>query len=161
MNMKYILLVILFSWCNGFSQNVLQNSLEGLNSFYVQIIAPESLSKHGISESQIKNDVELKLRMAGITVSDVYGSVDSGSLAIFIGSTRITNGSIRSFSFQLCVLEYVKSNRIKDPLIITWMATSGGYQSNTSNVEYSTLIRDNIKDLLDYFINDYLRDNPK
>lgn len=159
--MKYMLLVILFSWCNGFSQNILHNSLVGLNSFYVQVIAPESLFEHGISELQINNDVELKLRLAGITVSDTFEIVGSASLGIVISSTRRRDSQTRSYALQLCVLEYVKSNRIKDPLIITWMATSGGYQSNTSNVEYSTLIRDNIKDLLDYFINDYLRDNPK
>ena len=159
--MKYIIIVILFSWCNGFSQNVLHNSLVGLNSFSVQINANENLSEHGIFESQIKNDVELKLRMAGIKVSDDYGSVGSASLGIVISSTRRTNSQTRSYALQLCVLEYMKSNRIEDPLIITWMASTGGYQSDSSNIEYSNDIRTYIKDLLDYFINDYLRDNPK
>lgn len=157
--MIYIVIVILFSWCNGFSQNVLSNSLEGLNSFAVQIIAPESLSDHGISESRIKNDVELKLRMAGITVWDGYEDMD-GWLGIFVNSTGGTDPT-RMYALQLCVLEYMNSNRLDNDVVITWMATSGGYQSNMSDVSYSNFIRDDIKDLLDYFINDYLRDNPK
>jgi len=124
-------------------------------------MAQESVYEHGISESQLKNDVELKLRMAGISIPDEYGSMVFGTLGIFVNSTDGTDSRTRMYSVQVCLFENMESDRLDNAFVITWMAKSGGYQSNMSDVSYSNFIRDDIKDLVDYFINDYLRDNPK
>jgi hypothetical protein len=137
-------------------------SLKGLEKIAVGILPlPPALQEIGLSSDQIRTDVELKLRMAGITVvSEGEYQADAGGLQFFATSHK--NGPLVIFhiSAELYQGVYLKRN----PKIEFNAATLGYSYLGSVEIGYpgaSTSIRSCIKDIVDRFMNAYLSENPK
>ena len=113
-------------------------------------------------ENEIRMDVELKLRMAGIKVfSDKEYLKTPGApfLYVVLNIGQMSNMPIFYFNIGIYVRQavYLKRNPNIQMLGATWETSVIGAIWK----DLASQIRDNIKDLLDEFINDYLSVNPK
>jgi len=144
-----------------------RKTLKGLKGFYVivEIFQPEIKKKKLISQ-QIKTDVELKLRLAGIKVL----TQDEGHkgrpwlyMKVVVRKLTITRVSFYFYVLDIKLIQEVflardfeSKGKLGQPdLASTWGASVTGSEHNINN------IRNHIKDLTDIFINAYLSVNPK
>ena len=155
----WILLSILLNFCldkvqaNSFGKE----SLKGIEKVNVDVL--DFNIKH-LSKSQIRTDVELKLRLAGIRVesfSDKMNNEDQCTLAVMLTS-------IESFEYPMkytCYINIFLKQQVFVPRssltlkAITWR--NGGLAFNVA----IDGIRNHVKDNIDSFINDYLSVNQK
>lgn len=111
-----------------------------------------NLNKDDLFESQVRVDVELKLRLAGIEIiTDNMSQESSTYLYVHANNERII------VSLQQPV------NLVRDENI-TFIATTWDINTN-ENYEYKNInisnTRETINDIIYKFINDYLSVNPK
>lgn len=140
------------------------DSLRGLKGIYVLIenLPPDIEEKGGLTKDQIRTDIELKLRLAGIKVipkEDRFGIPGWPFLYVNIDARRNLPGLI-IYSVSISLEQQVNLSR--DPKIrinaTTWSSESHGSAGEAGMVSW---IRNSIKDHVDRFINDYLSVNPK
>jgi len=134
-------------------------SLHGLTEIIVVIerISPD-IERQEISQSQIKFDVELRLRKAGINILSKAESISiPGYLVINIGITDLPGGVL--YSCELSLIQDVRLERNPSMLLqaITWSTGHSGIIGS----EKIKNIRQHIGDSVDSFINDYLSVNQK
>ena len=135
-----------------------REALKNLKGVYVNVQdVHRDLKQAGLSKDQIRTDVELKLRLAGIkvlTLLEHYEGKGAPYLHIYLDSHKTEKGEfVYSLSFGIIQeVRLVRNNTITDA--ITWSISGVGY----NNIEG---IRAHIKDRADKFINDYLSVNPK
>ena len=144
-------------------KRVIRGSLKGLKGMYVMVGNYPDIKKDGLRESTIKTDVELKLRMAGIKVLTKEECIkDPGNPYLWIGVHSFKNEIIDIYAY--CIIVELKQRVIlsRDKKIecpaTTWFTTVNIGTVGANNVNS---LRDNIKDRVDVFINDYLAVNPK
>jgi hypothetical protein len=132
------------------------------------------LENSGLTSDQIKTDVELKLRLAGINVFSSQKEPTHPYLYVVITTYQPSDPNLsyllafngRLELHQLVVLTDAKG----DPILIT--TTKGGklsisastWEANVTGIidnRNTAGIRDMVKDLVDLFLNDYLSANPK
>jgi hypothetical protein len=137
-------------------------SLQGLHQFEVSIegLTPK-MQDVGLDPNQIRSDVELKLRLAGIkVVVPSFGS--DATLYVSVDSQAGVRYPLYAISLSLKVLQDVQL--VRDPHIqmargITWEVHQVGIVSK--NAKPVDFVRGGLKDLVDVFLNDYLSANPK
>ena len=135
-----------------------RETLKNLKGVYVHVQGlNQDIEQAGLSKNQIRTDVELKLRLAGIkvlTLLEHYEGKGAPYLHIYLDSHKTEKGEfVYSLSFGIIQeVRLVRNNTITDA--ITWSISGVGY----NNIEG---IRAHIKDRADKFINDYLSVNPK
>jgi len=131
-----------------------RESLRGLKGVRIVI---ESLSDNmkafGLTKQQLRTDVEVKLRSAGIPVP----SLSDGYLYIRLNGIKINT---RSYAFHY-LLEYRQSvilgrNRQWYPSAGTWHIG----EIISAGLNSKQFVYDSLKGLVDKFINDYLTVNP-
>ena len=142
-----------------------RHSLHGLKEIGVLIELPSALGDTPRSERQIRNDVELKLRSAGIKVGSMEESVDlpiRPCLCVRVSSIKPQSGFPCIAPFYVSILLYQEVYLKRDPSISllgeTWAA---GEVVLSETQKASSLVRENIQELMDSFINAYLSVNPK
>lgn len=129
--------------------------LKGVEVFVGKIAA--EAEQYGLTKSTIQTDVELKLREAAITVLDLK----PGQPWLNVNINLLTN-STGPWPYELSVelrqsAVLPREHPILFPDAVTW---SAGVFGNVGKAKVNTL-RDDIKDLVDKFINAYLAANPK
>jgi hypothetical protein len=135
-----------------------KESLKGLSA--VRVIVEDfsaQIVDAGLHNDQIQQDVELRLRKAGIKVV----SQDTSSapfINVVIGGVKVPRTNGTAYAMTLTLSQYVILER--DPSIRvsaeTWSASLAvGYVIN------ATEIRNQLGDVVDSFINDYLSQNPR
>ena len=136
-----------------------RKTLKGISVVYVAIesLDPDA-QRDGLSLEQIRTDVELRLRMAGIKVLTFEESQKVGWTQLYIMIDIYKRSStVYSTLIRLEVLLGVRLTR--DPQIYTIVDTwSVAGQGDLNNLN---LARDRTKDLVDQFINARLLVNPK
>jgi hypothetical protein len=138
-------------------------SLKGLQEIFVLIeeLSP-AFKELGLTEYQLRTDVELKLRMAGIKVVSEKDKVP-GTPFLYVKTWGERSKNLPdSFSilFVIELQQKVFLFRIPNSLLWapTWSLTQWGLIPDR---EFSQRIRATVKDSIDMFINAYLSVNPK
>jgi hypothetical protein len=156
----FIMVLMLVLSTSVFAGNIKSDreTLKNLKGVHVHVQdLNQDIEQAGLSKNQIRTDVELKLRLAGIkvlTLLEHYEGKGAPYLHIYLDSHKTEKGEfVYSLSFGIIQeVRLVRNNTITDA--ITWSISGVGY----NNIEG---IRAHIKDRADKFINDYLSVNPK
>ena len=138
-----------------------QKALGGLKGLYVSVddIQPE-VKRLGITKDQIKTDVELRLRKAGVKVlteKECTATPGSPFLYVNVNTNIVPTSAIFSYAISVGLKEAVMLNRDMGVSATIWERTVVG------NIEKSKIskIRETIGDGVDIFLNDYLAANQK
>jgi hypothetical protein len=131
-----------------------QKALVGLKGVYVVVgdMEPEA-ARLGLTEAQIKTDVELRLRKAGIRVLTEGWPHLTVNLTILIGSPH------SSYNTVLSLFEPVTLDRGIRAYGSIW--NTGYLGQFMTQEDMKSKIREPLGDRVDNFINDYLAANPK
>ncbi len=144
-------------------------SLRGLAGVYVVFTDLEDdIKKDGLTEQQLRTDVELRLRRAGIrvlTLDEVRESSAKPTLVISVETvksdplSKLLEGSVYAFSLsiQLRQIATLKRMPTNEFLVTTWSDNAFGF----ATVKTLKVIRDGLGDYVDKFANDFLTVNPK
>ena len=122
------------------------------------------VERDGLTQVQIQRDVELKFRIAGINIlhrTEEWADPRVPGLYINVSTYRTSGMPLYAFSISIEFKQIVLLNTIPPDdigvLVITWIDGMTGAVGS----DKVSLIRYYIKELVDVFINDYLRMNPK
>jgi len=144
------------SWIGAISPSVLgQDELKGITSLTVGVEKlPVGAKVIGLNEESIQNDVELKLRLAGIHIAT---SKEAGVKVpfLYVRITVLSQAQAANIEIQIMEEARLLRNGQFAPGVITW--DKGGVVSNPT----ARLIRDLVKDNVDEFLNAWLSVNPK
>jgi hypothetical protein len=158
----FLALVVVLLMLPGISRALTkqQKALVGLKAVYILVMTPKPEAQClGITIDQIKTGIELRLRKAGIrmlTEKEWLGSPDYPHLSVTINA--IKRGGSYSYMVQLYLSEFVtlaRGNRVNGMIWQTYRVGSGDKQ----NTEIK--IQEQVGDMVEQFINDYLAANPK
>lgn len=137
--------------------------LKGIDGFEILIeVLNEDAIKIGLTRKRLKTVTELALRREGITVVEYKGGVKTTEELLKFSRTPFiyvnVNVSGRAFSVKLELKERVVLERDESIscTATTWDQLITGIHGGNSEFIVSAL-----KELLDYFINDYYKANPK
>ncbi len=126
--------------------------LRGLRSISVSVPDAQECAKEYLKSDTIKAKIELRLRQSGLVVDDT----DSAILQLTVSAICEENGRI-TYSIALKLFEAVLL-RGAVQAVSTWWEYQFGFSGRTS-------ARDRIEkvalDVLDFFLNDYLKANPR
>ncbi|MBU2495848.1 MAG: hypothetical protein KJ935_05065 [Candidatus Omnitrophica bacterium] len=135
---------------------------------FVENIDQEAV-KDGLSKEQIKIDVELRLREAGIQVVPVEKSLSLSTpsyLYVIVNTVKFSSGLeyVYGTSVQLKQVVVLKRKKpAKLPIAYLWATT----WEKSEGVEITWVedlvgnVREHINEKVDAFISDYLAENPK
>ncbi len=135
--------------------------LRGLQGCHVIVenLEPE-IERDGLTREQLQTDMELKLRMAGIKV---LSREEQGAPVFYLNVTAMEifakHGASLGYIYNISVSLQERVQLMRNGDIMrraTW--EKPGFLGITTNL---TDIRQGAKDMVDYFINDYLAANPK
>jgi hypothetical protein len=135
-----------------------RKSLKGISGFYVSVKQlDQAIEKEGLTTSQIRSDVELRLGKAGIKVfTKEQASQTPGIPLLGVDLAIGSKQGLYPYALDIGARQIVRLER--DPTITvyanTWSVGSAGIAGLSS-------VRDIVKDLLDEFINAWLSVNPK
>jgi hypothetical protein len=140
---------------NASDDKMSRDSLRDLPAVHVVVerLRPDTLGD-GLSDEQIQTDVELRLRKAGVVVSN------SAIAMLYVNINPVKSDS--GFYAYSCSLELqqavtVLSNKALT-MAPTWSSSSAGFVGRNTMAE---TIRGHIGDLVDMFLNAYLSVNQK
>jgi hypothetical protein len=142
---------------NGSTRQTLR-SLDGVRV----VVAPLKwvVEKNGLTLDQLQKDTELKLRLAGIkVVSSEESAVTPGKPLLYVNAKVLKYGSLDRYIFNIKLELSQDVSLVRSPGVETSATTWSTSVTGTSH-ELST-IRDQLKELVDTFINAYLSVNPK
>ena len=139
-------------------------SLRGLTGVFVAVekLDKEIKGQLPFDEDQIRVDVELKLRIAGIKVLSEEERLKSlGNSYLYVNLNAYLIPEIDTICYALNIFlqqtVYLERHLKGHPSAMTWWNGSVGAVGKN----WASKIRDSIKDKIDRFINDYLSVNPK
>ena len=149
----FLILLCLFISHEAFSD---VKALKGIESIYVFIepLSDDALDL-GLTEERIRIITELKLRKEGITITDEESKFD---VLFGVVITVKGKGSGKGVGLELKIKEEV--SLIKNPSIICYAFTwnVGFIKDNVNKPEH---VFTQLSNVLDYFLNDYYKANPK
>jgi hypothetical protein len=155
-NLVIILVCVVVPFC-CYSQNDYKQ-LEGIDTLRIIVeFLPSDFSNLGLSESLIRTDLELKLRLAKIPIT--YG-LNSTHIYLQVSGHKLENPNIIASIYDITFRvkeEATLSRNKKFAFAEIW---ENGYIGISPNNELSTNVRNRIKDIMDMFLNDYLKANP-
>jgi hypothetical protein len=144
-----------------------RKSLRGLHGIggVVEALQPDA-ERDGLTKSQIKTDVELKLRQAGmhvLTTAESFTVPGSPYLYINLNTTKndVLYGALSTYAFslQVALKQDVRLTRDSD-----LQGSAPTWETHTLGTVGANNLQDTrrvLGDLLDRFSNDYLAENPK
>ena len=138
-----------------------RKSLQGVKQFYVIVEELESAATDdGLTKDQIKVDVELRLRKAGIQLTEDHAAGGFRYLYIQASLIKGTEALAGLYAYNVRV-EFVQPAVVEsnwaEVQASTWSVGNSGMVGR-KNVARGT--RDTIGDLVDTFLNAYLSVNP-
>lgn len=137
-----------------------RGTLKGLTAVSVFVGLDEDVAFKGSSWNIIQNDIELRLRKAGINVSPSASSV----LAICIDLYKVRPNNLgRSYNIQVALYQWVELSRDSriSSMANTWEVSALGSIPTLDSTGLSYIRSSVVPDLVDHFINAYLEQNPK
>ena len=162
-----LLSICLVAVCIANALTDMQLSTVGIDTLHVSVALNDDSINAGLSESQVRTDVELKLRRNGFKVlpeQDYSGDILAPVLKVIINSipvrdqyTNTTAGLAASVGVSLS--QYVNLVRNENIVMAATWADGSIIVSNTQG--YPQYVRRVVSDLVDAFLNDYLAANPK
>jgi len=164
----------IFSYAEAWADEEERRTLRGLKGVYVSIadLTPES-GEIGLTQDQLRTDVELRLRKAGIKVltqQDFYSAKGKPYLLISVGckkgevGTRVGNRVYPYKFYALSMMVFLYQNVLleRSPNInvsgATWTGASFGWSSKDNMRNF---IKNGLGDIVERFMNDYLAENQK
>lgn len=156
-------LFLMYLICEAFGQGIPseKESLKGIKALRVVVedLKPD-IEKDGVLKRIIHTDVELKLRMAGIKVIDIP-NLKEGNSFLYVNANILKSNNDTFYTYNISVnlkqdVFLARNNKLCFGAI-TWNSGSIGIIGKGELPE----IRQDIKDHIDVFINDYLEMNPK
>lgn len=162
-NLKWTLVLLLLISVNGEiwgSDGPLDRAtLKGINGFMILVenIDPDT-ERDGLTELQIQNDAELKLRMAGIKVLTDMERLETKAQAYVYIRANILKLDRGSYVYNVDVSVEQPAFLKKDQSFATVSTWSKGNIGITPDLED---IRSEIKNRVDNFLNAWLSVNPK
>jgi len=136
-------------------------TIKGIQAIKVLVerINPEA-EKDGLRMDQLQNDVELRLRKAGIVVTPSAEPPAEAVLYVNVSTHKSLNLYAIDFSVNLGqAVMLVRDLKMSTSIIAaTWHRGAVGL-ADRDNLR--TYVRDGLADLVDEFINAYLEQNPK
>ncbi len=137
------------------------NSLKGLAAVYLIIEPLQAEAREaGLTTSELRTDVELRLRAAKISVhTEEEGRKQPGNPYLYLVVNYKAEKGFRIFRVRLALIQNVFAQRNTSQLLCasTWSVSSSGYATGTGVVT----IRQNARDFADLFCNDYLTVNQR
>ena len=171
-NAVLVLALSLFLMSRPFCIEAAENRIpfHGLKevAVFVEDIEPEAI-KDGLSKEKIKNDVELRLREAGIKVVPAEKCLPlptSPYLYVIVNTVKFLSGLeyVYGTSVQLKQVAVIdRGKKVKPQKASLWVTTwekSDGV-GITFVEELVGNVRAHINEKVDMFISDYLAENPK
>ena len=158
-------LFVLFLALTGSAQTPGQqrDSLRDLPGFRVTIenFDEKDSALQGVSRSQIQNDVELRLRKAGIRVlteKEWLNSLNAPTLYVNI-NLMTSSAGLYAYDVSVDIQQEVilKTSPSRTTIATTWDKAMVGALGSRNLGD----LRNSVNDLVDFFINDYLAANPK
>ena len=127
--------------------------LRGLDSFKVWVAS--SGPEGPISEASIKTQAELEFRKVGIKIDD------STPATFEIAVTIVEIDSVDALVYDLNVSLVQRAHLSRDTSNVGWVRTwIRGFSGFASNILAREAMKGAISDVLDQFLNDYLKANP-
>jgi hypothetical protein len=154
-------LVSIAAWGQASSYDEsIRRQLVGVPGFFVLVtVNPDSMAAL-LPVSSIQTDVELRLRIAHMTVLTTGQSLTgkAGTIFVNVRGIRTANTPIWAIGIETNCLQ--SAYLLRDPQVLTTGLTwaDGGVVLCLENQLSS--VRENIKDLIDKFVNLYLSANP-
>ncbi len=136
-------------------------TLKGISAIAVQVAALNPAAERaGLTREQLRTDVELRLRSAGVTVAaSPSAETRSSYLSLLVATVTIGTPEVYSFAIQLELFQPVACCT---PLIyaqaITW--SDGGLGYSSAQDFHQSLLKA-VGDTVDRFISAYREQNPK
>jgi len=158
------LLMLILICGNAYAQDIEQtrNALRGLSGVYVMPENPldDDAIRGGLSKDAIRNEVELKLRQAGIRVlSTEEWEQAPGKPYLQVWPKVLKGVVLGGYIYHISVefKQHVSLMRTPDIKVFgaTWSTEHMGYTPDLKD------IRDRMKDRVEKFIDAYLSVNPK
>lgn len=160
--MKKISISILFVLTMSATAAAQERLLKGLSGVSVRATVFASDSSNLLSSVQIKTDVELELRKAGIKVVDdslVDGLAGVGRVYVFVGAIPVSPGR---YACALEVSLQEKVSLVRKPTERLVAATWSHHQMTTAETDNEfRRARDGIVDITKTLVRDFLTANPK
>jgi hypothetical protein len=156
-------IMVAFSASAAFAAAYAANTLKGLTGVgvVVESLNPE-VEQDGLTKDQIKTDVELKLRMAGIKVFSEEEWLQTPGCQFLIVNAHLMRFKSGSYIYQIDVglnqKDFLKRAAEIDTFATTWQSVVLGICSLSDG---RNKVRNAVKDRVDKFIEDYLSVNPK
>ena len=140
-----------------------RKTLAGLTGLGVSVEdIPDEVQRDGLDTTQIRTDVELKLRQAGITVLTRQEWLSTAAAPYLYVNVQAIKNPANLYAYSADVELRQRVTLVHNPavsiLATTWSATG---IIGTVGSRRVGLLRENVRDLTDRFINAYLAANPK
>jgi hypothetical protein len=139
-------------------------SLRGLEGLSVVIGSISPVLQGEITKEQIQTDVELKLRMAGIKIvpeQESVGIPGKPNLYVTITAKSLSLESLGIFPISISLQLYQGVYLQRNPNILVGVPTWERITVGAVGKKRVGMLRDEVRDLVDIFINDFLSVNPK
>jgi len=162
--LSVLMTFILFQWAGSLlavNSESTRETLRGLSGVEVRVEPLKwIIEQKGLTTAQLRNDTELRLRLAGIRVMSSEESLDApGKPVLYVNPRVIKQGSKDKYIFNIRVelTQRVALARVPEvkTTVPTWSLSVTGISPELSTV------REQVKELLDVFINAYLSVNPE
>jgi hypothetical protein len=136
--------------------------LKGIKSLSVLVSTiPEDMKMEGVTRDALETAVELPLRMSGLKVLSGEEIFKLPLVPLlFVNIAGKVNGPLLQWAVDLELKEIVYPNRNRNRAIagaVTWRRESSGTVGKAKVDQF----REPVRDLVDQFLNDYLKANPK
>jgi len=142
-----------------------RKTLAGLDGVQVWVgSTPDGAQRDGLDTVQLRTDVELKLRQAGIPVLSEQQSLSKvGAPGLALRLDVFRNPGIPLYAFRVKVEVQQVVRLARNPTLIVRAATwsSTGDIGTVGQTTLGSYVRETVRDQMDQFINAYLAANPK
>ena len=148
-----------------------RQSLRGIQGVKVEIVINDTVRKTGPSKDQLRTDVELKLRKAGIKVLTENEKLNvPGKPYLVLNLAALETGKKRdtfNYAYFIELRLFQDTKLLKDVEVVGTTASGTWHTAGLLAVEpltkgsFQRSVRDVLADQTDKFINDYLAVNPK
>src|SRR2546426_5377535 len=139
-----------------------RKTLAGLTMYVLVEHIPDEAERDGLDTTQIRTDVELKLRQAGITVLTQQEWLSTAAAPYLYVNVQAIKNRANVYAFSANVELRQRVTLVRNPamsiLATTWSAT--GFIGMVGSQKLGS-VRNDVRDLTDRFINADLAANPK